>query len=235
MTSRDVLEAIAGYQNDQIKKIYLNHGATEPLYGVKIEDLKKIQKKIKKNHSLALELYNTGISDAMYLAGLIADEKTISRKELQQWAEKAPWHMISEFTVPWVAAESPFGWELGLEWINSEKESIASSGWSTLAAVLCLRDDSQLDLTIIKGLLARIEQTIHQEKNRVRYTMNNFVIACGSYVEALFETAMETAEKIGAIEVDMGGTACKTPLAPQYIQKVKEKGKTGKKKKTVRC
>lgn len=31
-----------------VKKIFINHGAQEPLFGVKIADLKKIQKKIKK-------------------------------------------------------------------------------------------------------------------------------------------------------------------------------------------
>src|SRR5947209_7953223 len=50
----------------------MKHGAREPFFGVKIEDLKKIQKRIKKDYQLALDLYATGISDAMYLAGLIA-------------------------------------------------------------------------------------------------------------------------------------------------------------------
>lgn len=235
MTCREVLNEIAQYQDDQIKKIFINHGATEPIYGVRVEDLKKIRKKIKKDHKLALELYDTGISDAMYLAGLIADEKLISRRELQQWAQKAPWSMISEFTVPWVASESPFGWELGLEWINDGKETVAAAGWSTLGAVLSLREDELLDLAMVKSLMVRIEQTIHQEKNRVRYAMNNFLISVGSYVAGLQQAAIETADRIGPVMVDLGNTSCNTPLASDYIKKVSEKGKTGKKKKTVRC
>jgi 3-methyladenine DNA glycosylase AlkD len=39
------------------------------VFGVKIGDLKVIQKKVKKDHQLAMELFDTGIYDAMYLAG----------------------------------------------------------------------------------------------------------------------------------------------------------------------
>ena len=45
----------------------------------------------------------------MYLAGLIADEKLISKEDLNYWVENASWHMIAEYTVPWIAAESKFG------------------------------------------------------------------------------------------------------------------------------
>jgi len=36
--------------------------------------VKKIQKRIKKDYQLARDLYDTGICDAMCLAGLIADD-----------------------------------------------------------------------------------------------------------------------------------------------------------------
>ncbi len=53
--------------------------------------------------------------------------------------------MLSEYTVPWLAAESQYGWELALEWIDSTEEGIASSGWSTLSNIVSLRPDEELD------------------------------------------------------------------------------------------
>ncbi|MBW5446049.1 hypothetical protein GE107_08240 [Cohnella sp. CFH 77786] len=76
---------------------------------------------------------------------------------------------------------------------------------------------------------------IHHERNRVRYNMNAFVIAVGCYVPALFEEAMRAAEAIGKVDVNAGQTACKVPLASEYIRKVYEMGRTGKKKKTCIC
>jgi len=118
MTTEQIMKELEKKGSESIKKIFLNHGAKEPVFGVKVGDLKVIQKKVKKDHQLAMELFGTGIYDAMYLAGLIADESKMSKKDIQQWAEKSPSHGISEYTVAWVAAESDYGWELGMKWID---------------------------------------------------------------------------------------------------------------------
>jgi len=71
--------------------------------------------------------------------------------------------------------------------------------------------------------------------NRVRHSMNNFVIAAGTYVTALSSKAKAAATAIGTVSVNMGNTACKVPDAMVYIKKAEDSGKTGKKKKTVFC
>jgi 3-methyladenine DNA glycosylase AlkD len=122
MTATEIIAELKSLGRESIKKVLIKHGAREPFFGVKVEDLKKIQKRIKTNHPLALELYDSGISDAMYLAGLIADDVKMTKKDLQNWVEQAYWYMLSEYTVPWVAAGSKHGRELALEWIESDKE-----------------------------------------------------------------------------------------------------------------
>lgn len=235
MTLDEVMKELEAMGNEQTKKIFMRHGAREPFFGVKVGDLKKIVKKVKKDHELSLALYNTGNYDAMYLAGLIADENQITKEQLQDWAEKAYWYMISEYTVPWITAESPHGHELGMEWIECDEERIASAGWATLANLVAIRPDEELDIKELDELLECISKTIKYVPNRVRYAMNGFVIAVGSYVEALTERAIEIGKMNGKVEVKMGGTACKVPPAPQYIEKVKSKGRIGKKRKMARC
>ena len=235
MTAEEIVEQLKPLGKDTYKKVLLNHGVKEPLFGVKIEDLKKIQKKIKRDHRLALDLYDTGIYDAMYLAGLIADDYKMTRRDLQHWVARANCAAVSEYTVPWVAAESMHGRELALEWIASKKESVASSGWATLSGLVSIRDDAELDLAELKQLLQRVQKTIHQQPNRVRSVMNGFVIAVGSYVQALTDVALQIGAKIGPVTVDVGGTACKVPYAPDYIQKVRKRGAIGKKRKTTKC
>ena len=143
--------------------------------------------------------------------------------------------LLVEYSVPWVAGGSPHGWTLGLKWIDSKDERTASAGWNTLTGVVSLTPDEDLDLPALKQLLARVEKQIHTAPNRVRYTMNGFVIALGSYVKPLTAEAIATGKRIGAVEVDMGGTSCKVPSAVEYIGKVKAKGAIGKKKKGVKC
>lgn len=235
MTAKEIMILLESLGTAQTKKTWINHGGKEPLFGVKIEELKKIVKKVKTNHELALELYATGNSDAMYLAGLISDPMKMSKKNLQDWVNAAYWSMLSDYAVAWTAAESPFGTEMGLKWIDDKREFVAAAGWSTLAAITSVKDDSEIDTKVYKALLKRIEKEIHTERNRVRYTMNMFVIAVGCYVKELTEECKKTGEKIGKITVDMGGTACKVPEVIPYIDKVIARGSLGKKRKTAKC
>ena len=177
MTAADILAELKKLGNESTKNTLLRHGAKEPFYGVKIEDLKKIQKRVKKDHALALALYDTGVSDAMYLAALICDPRQMTRDDLRRWAENATWQMLSEYTVAWAAAESPYARALALEWIDSPQEKIASSGWSTYSSYVAITPDEALDLVEIATLLDRVLREIPDAPNRVKYTMNGFVIA----------------------------------------------------------
>jgi hypothetical protein len=171
----------------------------------------------------------------MYLAGLVADGSQMTKRELDAWARKASWYMIAEYTVPGVAVESPHARDRALKWISSKRESIAACGWCTYAGFIATRSDDSLDLDEIKGLLKRVTDEIDGAPDRVRYCMNGFVIAVGTYVPPLLRQAKAAAKKIGKVDVEMGGTSCKVPLALQYIEKVEAAGRVGKKRKTMKC
>jgi 3-methyladenine DNA glycosylase AlkD len=234
MTAQEIIREIKPLGTDGYKKILLNHGVKEPCFGVKIEELKKIQKRVKKDYQLALDLYDTGIYDAMYLAGLIADDMRMTKKDLQRWV-KGAYGAALETTVASVAAGSPHGYELAREWIKSEEESVAAAGWTTLSYIVSVKTDAELNLAELKELLQRAQKTIHKAPNTVRYGMNGFIIAAGSYVKSLTELALKVGEKIGEVTVDMGNTACQVPFAPDYIRKVQKRGALGKKRKTAKA
>jgi DNA alkylation repair enzyme len=235
MTANEILAELKPLGSDSYKKVMSNHGVKEPSFGVKISDLQKIQNRIKKDYQLALDLYDTGNYDAMYLAGLIADDARMTRKDLKRWLANATHRPLASFTVPWVAAGSPHGWELALEWLDSKTPLTAEAGWATLRSLVSVKDDSDLDLAELKRLLERVRKNIHQAPNDVRSQMNSFVIAVGSYVKSLTDTALQLAEKIGPVSVDMGNTSCRVPFAPDYIRKVQKRGAIGKKRKSAKC
>jgi len=223
--------------SEKTRKMYARHGmATEHMFGVSMADLKLIAKTIKGQLDLACELYETGYLDAMYLAGMVADGAQMSEKQLNVWAEGAAgMQMISEYTVPWVAVENAQGRELALRWIKSKKEHVASSGWCTYAGLIATKADEDLDLAEIEALLGTVVRGIKSAQNRVRYTMNGFVIAVGSYVKPLLKQAKAAAQQIGVVSVDMGDTACEVRLASAQIEKIQASGRAGQKRKTIRC
>ncbi len=234
MTAKDIVAELKKLGTAQTKKTWMNHGAQEPCLGVKIADMKKIQKRVKMDYQLAMDLYDTGIADAMYLAGLIADDSKMTKKDLQKWIQGAnsPW--VAEYAVPWVASASPHGREIALKWMKSKDEIIASAGWQTYSSLVAITEDADLDLAEIKSLLQRVAKSIHQQPNRVKYVMNSFVIAVACYVKPLHKLAVAAAHGIGKVAVDLVGS-CKIPFAPDQIKKFEARSAIGKKRKSPKC
>jgi hypothetical protein len=236
MKADEILDELRAMGNEATKKMLMeNHGLREPCFGVKIGDMKKIVKRIKKDYQLALDLYDTGNYDAMYLAGLIADDARMTREDLQSWADRAYGGALPGSTVAWVAAGSPHGWEMALEWIESPAAAVAAAGWATLGSLVAITADPELDLPALKRLVRHVQESIRQAPDAVRYQMNGFIISVGCHVRPLTECALLAGEKLGAVSMDMGKNQCQVPFAPDYIRKVEQRGTIGKKRKSVKC
>ena len=235
MTAKDIIAEIKPLGSEGYKRVIFNHGVKEPCFGVKISELQRIVKRVKKDYQLALDLYATGIYDARYLAGLIADDAKMTKADLQRWATQSNCRPLSSTTVAWVTAGSPHGWELGLEWIESKQPLLAVAGWATLGSLVSIEADTELDLAALKQLLARVQETIHTAPDAVRYQMNLFVISVGCYVAALTAAAIKTGKQIGPVTANLGDNECQVPYAPDYIAKVQKRGTLGKKRKSAKC
>ena len=49
MTAQEIMNKLSKLGSDGTKKVLMRHGAKEPFYGVKVQDLKPFQKAIKKD------------------------------------------------------------------------------------------------------------------------------------------------------------------------------------------
>ncbi len=235
MTVQEVMQELESMGSEQTRKIFGRHNGPEKMFGVKVADLKKILKKIKKDHGLAMELYNTGNADAQYLAGLAADPKQMSREDLKNWAETASWQMVAEYSVAWNVGESEYCIELCEEWRQSGQERMEQVAWASLGAHMIYDKREPIDKDYLISLINEVVKTIHGKSNRVKYVMNGFIIAVGSAEPDLYAECMSAAKEIGKVEVFMGETSCKVPFAPEYLEKIKKMGRLGNKKKTLKC
>jgi 3-methyladenine DNA glycosylase AlkD len=234
MTVKQVMAFLKEHGNETTKRTLIRHGAREPFFGTRIADVKELARQIKVDHGLSIELWETDNTDAMYLAGLIADPDRISKADLNRWVDTAYWYLLAESPVAWVAAESPYGFELARAWIDNKREMVASAGWATWCSLLSTRPNKEIDLGEVDRLLKRVEQTIHTEQNRVRYTMNQFVISAGTYIPQYTERAKALGKRIGTVHVDTGETECKVPNIVSTIEKAESRDAIGKKRKHAR-
>ena len=236
MTAQDIIAELTKLATAPAKKNWMNNGgAKEPCLGVKVEDLKKIQKRVKMDYQLALDLYDTGIADMMYLAGLIADDAKMTKKDLQKWVEGANSDWVADYMVPWVASGGPHGREMALKWMESKDETIASAGWQTYSSMVAIREDADLDLAEIKSLLQRAAKSMQQQPDRLKHAMNSFVIAIACYVKPLHQLAVDTANGIGKIAVAQTGACGTIPFAPERIKKFEARSPIGRKRKSAKC
>jgi hypothetical protein len=79
-----------------------------------------------------------------------------------------------------------------------------------------------------------VAKTIHQQPNRVKYVMNSFIIAVACHVKTLHTLAVDTANSIGKVTVELVGS-CKIPFAPDQIKKFEARSQIGKKRKSPKC
>lgn len=221
MNVQEALDTLKSLGTEQNRKIYRRHGAREDVYGVSFAHLKDLKKKVKVDHDLAEGLWKSGNHDARIFATMIADPKRLDRASLDSWVQGLHGYPESDAFGD-LAAKSPAGREALERYTRSDEEWTAAAGWRGFAHLVMSGGLSDEDC---EKLLVRIEREIHSEGNRVRYEMNNVVIAIGSRNPDLQAKAMAAAKRIGKVEVDHGETGCKTPDAVGYIQKMAERKK----------
>lgn len=214
----DVLTELESLGTEQTRKTYRKHGVGENQYGVLFSALEKLKKRIKTDHELALSLWDSGNHDARILATMIADPKQADSAMLDRWANDLENYVLTD-ALSTYAATSPIAREKAEQWIASDNEWIATAGWNILGSLTA--SDPALPDSYFEPYLAQIERELQSSQNRVRYAMNNVVIAIGVRSDALEAKAVAAAERIGTVHVDHGLTNCKTPDAIPYIQKTK--------------
>ena len=217
MNANEVLALLKKAGKPQTAEIYKRHGSGDNVFGVLTAEIGKLQKKIKVDHALAISLLKTGNADARMLALQIADPEKLTAAEADALAADPHGH-FSAYYLCALLARSPIADSKMAAWMKSSTEGIREAGYALLAHRLKNDAGSVSDGDAEKHL-ATIEKEIHGSPNRARSTMNGAVIAIGTYKPSLRKKALETAKRIGKVEVDHGETGCKTPDATATIQK----------------
>ncbi|MDR0167719.1 DNA alkylation repair protein [Bacillus paranthracis] len=220
MLLEEVMQQLEEYGTEQNRKTYKNHEAKEPLFGVSFANLKLLKKKIKKDHDLAISLWETKNMDAMTLATMILDPKKVTTELLNKWVQEVDYYCLMDVLMTAICT-SPIAIERMEDWTKSDDEWIGRAGWSLLANIAIKNKTLQDDF--FSPYLEEIKVNIHNEKNRKKEAMNSALIAIGIRNEDLERKAIEIAREIGKVHVDHGATSCKTPDAESYIKKARER------------
>ncbi|MGB7069317.1 MAG: DNA alkylation repair protein [Pyrinomonadaceae bacterium] len=171
---------------------------TKKAFGVAAPQLKEIAREIKKQtndrHSVALELWNTGIHEARAIAYLIDEPNLVTRKQMDAWATDFDNWAICDSCCGYLFDKTPFAYEKAFEWAERDEEFIKRAG-IVLMAWLAVHDKKADDRKIAQ-FLPVLEQRADDERNFVKKAVHWSLTQIGKRNLHLHRLAIETAERI---------------------------------------
>lgn len=230
-----VISELERLGKERLKKMYMNNGAKEPVFGCATGAMKPLSKQVKINQSLAEALYATGNYDVMYFAGMIAEPNAMSVEDYDRWMDQAYFYMLADNVVSVTLSESDIAQEVADKWIHSGDELRMSAGYSCYCWLLGSRKDHEFETEKIAEMLEEIAEIIHEAPERAKAAMNNFVYTVGVSYKPLHDKAKEIAATIGPVIVKRENKKDQQLAAYESIMKEVEKDRIGFKRRYVRC
>lgn len=222
MATKEILAQLQTLSNEKTYAHNKKVGAGDNQFGVKMGDIRNIAKKIKRDHKLGLELWQTKNIDARLLAILIIDPNKLSIKELEQMVKSIDFAPIADWFNSYIIKDNPNKDLLREKWIGSDNKWIARAGWSLLAGKIA-RDAKSLDLSAI---LDRIESEMLNAEPEVQWTMNTALAQVGINFPEHRARAISIGEKLGIYRDYPVSKGCTSPFAPIWINEMVSRQKT---------
>lgn len=221
MNFHETLRQLEALGNEKVRAHNLKYGAGQNQFGCKMGDIRSIAKKIRTNHDLALELWETGNIDARFLAVLIIQPKNLSGDELNRLVRSEKFPHLADWLYAYVIKLHPENEALRQEWMASDDAMALRAGWS-LTAGRVARNPEGID---IPALLDRIEKEMPFAAPETQWTMNTTLAQIGIHHPEHRERALAIGEKLGIYRDYPVSKGCTSPFAPIWINEmVKRQG-----------
>jgi len=216
MTVKEILAQLEALGDEKLRAQNKKRGAGDNQFGVKMGDIRTLAKKIKTNHEIALELWDTGNIEARQLAILIIVPKKLSIDELNKMVRSEKYVWVADWLYSYVIKEHPEKEKLRTEWMKTKDVMAARAGWS-LTAGCVVRSPEVLDLP---ALLDRIESEMPKAAPEVQWTMNTTLAQIGINHPKLRKRAFAIGEKLGIYRDYPVSKGCTSPFAPIWINEM---------------
>jgi 3-methyladenine DNA glycosylase AlkD len=167
---------------------------TKNVYGVSKPNLDDLARKIPRNHALALQLWETGIHDARILAGMVADRKSVTGKQMDHWVRDFDNWDICDGTCCHLFVFAEPAWSRAHAWTRRRKEFEKRAGFA-LAAYLACHDKRAPDEKF-RAYLEVIEREAWDERNFVKKAINWALRNIGKRNLPLNHAAIASAKRI---------------------------------------
>lgn len=206
----ELMAELAALDDQRAREVNERHGDD---HGVNLGRLRAIAKRLKTQHELARDLWETGDTAARLLALLICRPKAFGRDELDVMLRQARAPKVQDWLVNYVVKKSPYAEELRVAWFADTDPVVASAGWA-LTTERVVKSPAGLDLP---GLLDTIEAEMKDAPDRLQWAMNTCLATIGIANPGLRARALDIGERLEVLKDYPTPPNCTSPFAPIWI------------------
>ena len=171
---------------------------SDKIYGIKMDVLRKLAKKIGKDHDLALQLWEHGYHESRILATLIEEKDKIDDDQLEEWVNDFDtWDICDQACIN-LFVNTPKAISKIPEWAESEEEFVKRTAFS-LIAVIAVHDKKSKN-SYFEGFFPIIKNACDDNRNFVKKSVNWALRSIGKKNKYLNKKAIMLANEILKLE-----------------------------------
>jgi len=195
MQYNDVLGRLKALSNPEAVKGMARFGINpENTYGVSIPNLRQIAKEVKTDHTLAQQLWASGIHEARILASMIDDPGMVTSEQMERWVRDFDsWDVCDQCCMN-LFEKTKFAYQKAVEWSSNDEEFVKRAGFVLMARLAVSdkkADDGQFEI-----FLPIIKRESSDNRNFVKKAVNWALRQIGKRNRHLNSKAIETAQEI---------------------------------------
>ncbi|MDH3651598.1 MAG: DNA alkylation repair protein [Saprospiraceae bacterium] len=176
-------------------------------FGIGLTQLRKLAKKIGRNHELALELWKSQYYDAKVISLLIDDPKLITQEQAEIQVEQLDGgylaHVFSSCDA--TLAKTSFTIELADKWIVNTDPIRRRCGYGLLYEISKSKKKSAPDNEYFLTQINHIETSFEKETIPIKMAMAGALMGMGMRNLPLNKAALKVAQLMGPIKFDETG------------------------------
>jgi len=172
--------------------------AVEKRLGVAVPELRKLAKEIGKDHTLALQLWQTGIAEARILASMVDTPQQVDEAQMEEWVRDFnSWDVCDQVCMN-LFDKHPLAWQKVRDWAKREEEFVKRAAFALLAC-LAWHNKAAADEQFV-ALLPVIRQGATDDRPMVKKAASWALRNIGKHNPRLHALALEEARGLATLD-----------------------------------
>jgi 3-methyladenine DNA glycosylase AlkD len=199
MTAPDIVAALRAYADPKNVAGMARYGiSTNGTLGVPMPVIRGLARQAGRSHSLAAELWASGIHEARILATIVDEPARVTRRQMNRWARDFDSWDVCDQACQNLFRYTPFAWTMAAGWAGARREFVRRAAFALMAGLAVKAKDAPDE--DFEALLRLIAAAATDERNLVKKAVNWALRAIGKRNPQLRRTAIATAENIRSLD-----------------------------------